>query len=70
MNKEGLKCIFCDGDLRWESDANADEVYDNYEGDDGAVIGYYTCTKCGRSYEIVDPPKEERDGEYKEYWNV
>lgn len=56
-----MKCLFCNGDLIWENDFQANEVSDMYEDDDDAVVGFYTCSKCGRKYEIYDPPKEERE---------
>lgn len=56
-----MKCLFCGGELCWNSD------YD-VEGDDG-IISSYTCMKCGRDYEITDPPREERETTYKDYWN-
>ncbi len=65
---KNLKCLFCGGDLCWNSDANASETYAEYTEDDTAVISYYTCMKCGRSYEISEPNKEDRKREYKEYW--
>lgn len=39
-----------------------------YEDDDTAVVSFYHCSKCGRSYEITEPNKEERDSEYAAYW--
>ena len=65
---ENLKCPFCDGDLHWSSDANASDTYSEYEGDDEAVLSFYKCAKCGRDYEICEPTKEEREGEFKDYW--
>ena len=68
MEKEGLKCLFCGGDLCYESDGMANEVFAEYLDDDTAVISYYHCLNCGRSYEICEPNKEERQGDYKNYW--
>ena len=64
-----LICPLCGGALQWDSDQNAADVCDGYDENDTAVISYYTCGKCGRSYEICDPPKKERENEYKDYWN-
>ena len=65
-----MKCPFCGGELAWNSDFNASELYGGeYSDDDPAVCSYYTCRRCGRSYEICDPVQEERDGEYSDYWN-
>ena len=68
MENEGLKCLFCGGDLIWDSDTDAQERYADYEEDDAAVVSYYPCSKCGRDYEIAEPRREERETEYKEYW--
>lgn len=65
-----MECLFCSTELIWDSDFDAKEVdEDEYEGDDSAIVSFYTCPKCGRKYQISDPTKEERENEYKEYWN-
>lgn len=64
-----IVCPLCGGEMIWDSNANASDVCDFYEDDDEAVVSYYTCSKCGRNYEIIDPLREERDNEYKEYWH-
>ena len=43
--------------------------FDDYKGDEKAMVHYSHCPKCGRNYEIVDPPKDERENYYSEYWN-
>lgn len=68
MAKEGMKCIICGGDLCWDNDFDASDVHDREE-DDGGIVSYYHCMKCGREYEISDPVKEERDTTYKEFWH-
>lgn len=68
-NSGMLRCIFCGGELRWESDADAYDVSDMYSDEDGGVCGFYTCTRCGRFYEVLDPPREERETRYRDYWN-
>lgn len=50
-----FRCIFCDGDLVWHSTVQASDFIADYEDDDIAAVNYYVCSKCGRSYEIVDP---------------
>lgn len=63
------KCCFTFGTpLIWDSDANANEVSSEYDDDDFATIQYYHCPKCGRSYEVVEPTHEEKEKDYKEYW--
>lgn len=69
MGEGNLKCPICGGDLVWGNDFDACDVSDNYEKDDGAVVSNYTCSKCGRYYEIYEPCKEEREGEYRDFWH-
>lgn len=64
-----LKCLFCGGDLIWSSDCNATDVCADYSEDDSAVCSFYICSRCGRDYEIIEPPQEERDQLYNNYWN-
>lgn len=63
-----FKCFFCGGDVNWESDANASDVSDMYDEDDTATVSYYSCSRCGRSYEIIEPPKSERETFFNDYW--
>lgn len=69
MEKEGLKCLFCGGDLCWESDSNANDTYAEFSESDSAIVSYFHCTKCGRTYEICEPTEDERNSTYNEYWN-
>lgn len=62
------KCIFCGHELVWQNDFDLEDVSSVAEKDDGGIASYYDCPHCGRSYEICDPTKEERENEYKEYW--
>lgn len=64
----GHKCYFCGGELIWDSDANAGDFLSEFDDDDDAVVQFYHCSKCGRSYEIVDPVKSERETTYLDYW--
>ena len=68
MGQEKVKCIFCGGDLCWDSDEKENDMFVEYGDDDEAILSYYHCMKCGRSYEIADPTKEEKETEYKDYW--
>ena len=61
-------CLFCGGELSYHGNDMANEVYGDYEDDNAAVISYLKCRKCGRNYEVVDPNKEERENDYKAYW--
>ena len=60
--------MYCGAELNCESECAASERSDNYDALDGAVIAYFSCPKCGRYYEVWEPNKSERDGEYKEFW--
>ena len=67
---EGMpRCYFCGNVLIQDDSQMCAERFDDYKGDELAMVHYSHCPKCGRSYEIVDPPKDERDRDYKEYWN-
>ena len=57
------------GELCWDSAEMAADSSDDFADDDTAVINYFHCRRCGRSYEVIDPPQEERETEYKEFWN-
>ena len=67
-NEDKPRCHFCGNELILDDSQMCADVYD-YEGDEEAMVHFPHCPKCGRSYEIVDPPKDERDRDYKEYWN-
>ena len=69
MTEGHLKCLICGGDLCWDSNTTTADLYDDYEGDNIAVVNHLHCTNCGRDYEIVDPIEEERETTYKDYWN-
>lgn len=64
--KDIIKCFFCGSELCWNSDANANDLWDGYS--DEACMHFYTCPRCGRSYEVVEPDLEEKNLNYKEYW--
>ena len=61
-------CFFCSEEVRWNSDANANEILAGYDEDDTAVVSFFTCPRCGRSYRVADPSQEERENEYREYY--
>ena len=64
-----LICPKYGGQLCWNSDDMASEVYDGeYAEDNEAIVSNYTCMRCGRSIEITDPVQEEREGQYADYW--
>ena len=59
-------CVFCGTELRWDSSINLASA--GGDDDDEGIVSHYTCPHCGRSYEISDPTKEERENKYKEYY--
>lgn len=64
-----MKCLYCDGELSWDSTEMAEDVCgDDYVGDKEATIQHLTCQECGRTYEVCDPPKVERETMYNDYW--
>lgn len=65
-----MSCIFCGGRLIWNSSANAADTCADYDESDTAAVNYYRCDHCGRDYEIVEPPEEERETVYADYWKV
>lgn len=68
LRMSDIRCFICGEDLIWDSDVNAHEVFAEYGDDDSAAMSYYHCPKCGRSYEVCEPCREERESTYKEYW--
>ena len=62
-------CPKCGGELCWNSDEMASDVYGGeYAEDKEARTTSYTCLKCGRSIEVTDPVEEDREGQYAQYW--
>ena len=68
-NEDKPRCHFCGNELILDDSQMCSDLNVDYEGDEEAMVHFPHCPKCGRSYEIVDPPKDERDRDYKEYWN-
>ena len=63
---ENFYCYFCGGELVWDNDENLEAI--GGEEDDEGVVTFWHCKCCGRDYEIADPPKEERETSYRDYW--
>lgn len=61
-----MECLFCRGELCWNSDFTRDEVFS--DGDESGIVSYYTCMRCGREYEISEPTEEEKNTMYSDYW--
>ena len=68
-NKDKPRRHFCGNELILDDSQMCSDVNVDYEGDEEAMVHFSHCPKCGRSYEIVDPPKDERENYYSEYWN-
>ena len=68
-NEDKPRCHFCGNELILDDSQMCSDVNVDYEGDEEAMVHFSHYPKCGRSYEIVDQPKDERDRDYKEYWN-
>lgn len=63
-----MSCYFCGGQLIWNTDENTCDVYcGEYDEDDDGIVSVWTCSRCGRMYEIIDPPREMKS-DYPEYW--
>ena len=68
-NEDKPRCHFCGNELILDDSQMCADVNVDYEGDEEAMVHFSHCPKCGRSYEIFDPTKEEREKYYDEYWN-
>lgn len=62
------RCVFCGGLLSFEGSEMVGTWRTGYENDEVAQVNYVRCRCCGRDYEIFDPTKEERETDYKDYW--
>ena len=63
-------CPLCGGRLIWGSAGMAYEGSDCFDEEDDAQVNWFLCERCGRDYEVVDPPREEREEKYSDYWNI
>ena len=68
-NEDKPRCHFCGNELILDDSQMCSDVNVDYEGDKEAMVHFSHCPKCGRSYEIFGPTKEEREKYYDEYWN-
>lgn len=66
---DGPCCFYCGGQLIWQHDESCEDLFAEYDGDHDATISIYQCAYCGRTYEIYDPLKSEREEDYKSYWH-
>ena len=49
------KCFYCDTELIWGADFDADEIYEEDEDTAGRIVTTYTCHHCGAEYEVLQP---------------
>lgn len=68
-NEDKPRCHFCGNELILDDSQMCSDLNVDYEGDEEAMVHFSHYPKCGRSYEIFDPTKEEREKYYDEYWN-
>ena len=61
-------CIQCGTELIVDNIDMAQDIYDEYEGDNEAYLTSLHCPKCGTRVECLTRLREERENEYKEYW--
>ena len=62
-----FKCFYCGTSLGWEDDANIADLLD-LDLDEYGTVSFFHCPNCGRSYEIYEPLREEKENDYKDYW--
>ena len=48
------KCFYCGHEIIWNSDADAEDLYDN-EDVKGRVVSFFTCPHCAAEYEVIQP---------------
>lgn len=60
--------FFCGHELVWNCNESLQDMSDDYIEDPEATFRMHTCSHCGRTYEISDPIKEERETMYADYW--
>lgn len=63
---EDKQCLYCGATLNFTGQEECNN-HGDYQDDDFAMIDYYNCPKCGRTYEVWEPKAEDR--EHLEYWN-
>lgn len=68
MDYYHFTCFFCGGALTWDSTEMACDVSSDYDDTDFATVELYHCSKCGRDYEIFEPNEEQREKEYRDFW--
>ena len=62
-------CPYCGGTLQWEKDENAEDVMDGYTPEEGAVVSFFECERCGRKAVFAEPREEAKKGQFAPYWS-
>ena len=68
MIPKELFCPICGGKLTGQGVVSASGVHFRYANDQKAAMRSYSCDKCGRDIDILDPLEEDREGTYSGYW--
>ena len=66
-HSDGYRCLVCSSLLCWDNDYDLGDVTGT-EDDGGGIMTTWHCPHCGRTYEIYDPSKEEKESQYSDYW--
>ena len=62
-NKGGLmKCFYCDTEVRWNNDYDAEDVNEESEHE---IISMYECDNCKAWYEVYTSKKEKKNEKKK-----
>lgn len=69
MIPKELFCPICGGKLTDQGAVSASGVHFRYANDQKAAVRSYSCEKCGRDIDMLDPMEEDRSGVYSAYWN-
>ena len=66
-NEDKPRCHFCGNELILDDSQMCADRFDDYKGDELAMVHYSHCPICGSSYEIGDPPTDDRDRDNTEH---
>lgn len=65
-----MRCFYCCGDIIWNNDFDeSDVIGHDTSGDSGRIVSYFTCSVCGREYEVFEPSDEDKLSQYSKYWD-
>ena len=69
MIPKEMKCPICGGKLYPQGTNRAINERCLYS-DLRAMVRFFSCDKCGRDIDCADPREEDRNDQYKEYWDA